>query len=34
MDILNQTTLVLMLLSFIAGMVTAIILLAPRIYRS
>lgn len=32
MDILSQTTLVLMLVAYIAGLITAMILLAPR-YR-
>lgn len=30
MDILNQTTLVLMLIAYIAGLITAMILLTPR----
>ena len=31
MDLLNETTVILMLLSFIAGMLTALILLRPRV---
>lgn len=30
MDVLSQTTLILMLVAYIAGLITAIILLAPR----
>ena len=30
MDILNQTTLVLMLIAYIGGLITAMILLVPR----
>ena len=30
MDVLSQTTMILMLLAYIAGLITAIVLLAPR----
>jgi len=33
MDILNQATLILMLVAYIAGILTAMMMLAPRIYR-
>ena len=34
MDILNQTTFILMLIAYIAGLITAMVLLVPRVYRS
>jgi hypothetical protein len=34
MEVLNQTTLILMLVAYIAGLITAMILLPPRSYRS
>ena len=33
MEVLNQTTLILMLIAYIAGLITAIVLLTARPYR-